>query len=330
MKASVSIHDVARHAGVSKSTVSLVLQNSPHVHKETRKMVEDAIQALGYVYNRHAANMRGGKNNLIALIMHDILNPFFSELAYHIQQLLFAKNYILLLANSNDNIATERQIIASVMEQKVSGIFISPAIDMDCRNLEILETMRIPVIQLSRFFKTQNRLHTVKADNGQAVYQAFTYLKQKSCKKIGYLGGLQASPLMQERYAGYVKGAAQYGDIPLLVEGESSRQFGYENIMSLVKHHQCDGVLCFNDLVALGAHHRLNEEHIQIGKTVKLIGFDNIQECHFVSPSLTSIDLSPEILAERASIHMMKWLENKDEANDTDIIPTRLIERQSA
>ena len=99
----VTVTDVARAAGVSRSTVSLVLRNSPLVKRETRRRVEEAIDRLGYVYNRNAANLRRRTSDMVAMVINDLTNPFFAELAVGLEEALQAAGYVSLMANTGED-----------------------------------------------------------------------------------------------------------------------------------------------------------------------------------------------------------------------------------
>ena len=121
-----TIVDVARHAGVSKSTVSNVIQNSPLVRPATREVVEKAMGALNYVYNRTAANLRGADVELIGLVINDLRNPFFTEFAASAQMTFARRGYATVIANTDENPQMQSQVFASMVEHGVSGFLISP------------------------------------------------------------------------------------------------------------------------------------------------------------------------------------------------------------
>ena len=122
-----TIIDVAKKAGVSKSTVSLVLRNSPTIRDETRELVRAAMRDLGYVYNRSAANMRSSNAGLIGLVINDLRNPFFTEFATSLQMALAEKSYATVLANTDEDAELQAQVVSSMIEHGVSALIICPA-----------------------------------------------------------------------------------------------------------------------------------------------------------------------------------------------------------
>ena len=122
-----TIVDVAKKAGVSKSTVSLVVRNSSSVRDKTRLAVLHAMEELGYVYNRSAANMRTGNAGLVGLVINDLTNPFFTEFATSLQMALNEKGYATVVANTDDNPEIQDRVVGAMLEHGVSALILSPA-----------------------------------------------------------------------------------------------------------------------------------------------------------------------------------------------------------
>ena len=123
-----TIVDVARRAGVSKSTVSLVLGGSSLVAETTRERVSDAMNELGYIYHRGAATLRGAKSGVIGMVINDLSNPFYVELAIGIEQACQGGAYIPFLANTAENAVRQQQVIRSMREHGAAGLVLAPAI----------------------------------------------------------------------------------------------------------------------------------------------------------------------------------------------------------
>ncbi len=137
-KSSITVIDIAREAGVSKSTVSLVLRDSPLVHAETRAKVQEAIEKLGYVYNRSAANLRQAKSKIIGLVVNDLTNSFFAELAVGVDRVMQSAGYVQFLANTAESIDRQREVIASMREHGIAGLIVSPARGTEANDLKPL------------------------------------------------------------------------------------------------------------------------------------------------------------------------------------------------
>ncbi|MDN3722453.1 LacI family DNA-binding transcriptional regulator [Roseibium salinum] len=145
-----TILDVARHAGVSKSTVSLVLQNSTLVKETTRADVMRAIADLGYVYNRSAAGLRGAGSGLIGLIINDLRNPFFTEFAASAQMCFARQGYSTVIANTDEDPEIQAQVIDAMIEHGVSAFVISPTYGGDNQPFDRIRRAGIPAMQVLR------------------------------------------------------------------------------------------------------------------------------------------------------------------------------------
>ena len=122
MTARVTIIDIANRAGVSKSTVSLVISGSPLVKAETRRRVEAVVDELGYVYNRGAANLRTARSNIVGMVINDLTNPFFAELAVGIEGALQGSDYIPVIANTGENLIRQAQVFRTMREHNAAGV----------------------------------------------------------------------------------------------------------------------------------------------------------------------------------------------------------------
>lgn len=145
-----TIIDVAKLAGVSKSTVSLVLQNSPSVSPKTREDVRTAMADLGYVYNRAAANLRSSQIGLVGLVINDLRNPFFTEFATAVQMAISEAGYATVVANTDEDPALQSRTIAAMIEHGVSGLIISPVYGDEGATFEPLARAGIAAMQVLR------------------------------------------------------------------------------------------------------------------------------------------------------------------------------------
>ena len=141
-----TILDIAREAGVSKSTVSLVLQGSGLIRPETALKVRKAIEDVGYVYNRGAANLRKAHSNVIGMVINDLTNPFFAELAVGMERVFQSAGIVPFIANTAENPVRQEEVLKSLMEQGVAGLIVSPARGTTPGAFRRLETAGVPVV----------------------------------------------------------------------------------------------------------------------------------------------------------------------------------------
>lgn len=145
-----TIIDVAKQAGVSKSTVSLVLRNSPSVREETRAQVRQAMADLGYVYNRAAATMRMANAGLIGLVINELRNPFFAEFATALQMALAEKGYAAVIANAGEDAGVQHQVVGSLIEHGVSAFILCPAYGETTATFDAIARAGVPAMQMLR------------------------------------------------------------------------------------------------------------------------------------------------------------------------------------
>lgn len=182
-----TIIDVAARAGVSKSTVSLVIRNSPLVRTETREDVHRAIAELGYVYNRSAASLRSPGAGLIGLVINDLRNPFFTEFATSAQMALSARGYATVLANTDEDPATQAQVVGAMIEHDVAALVISPAYGDEDATFAPLARAGIPALQVLRQVSTATPFAAPDYDTGSRL--AAEHLVALGARHIAFAGG---------------------------------------------------------------------------------------------------------------------------------------------
>ena len=254
--ARATIVDVARRAGVSKSTVSLVLGGSSLVAESTRERVADAMTELGYIYHRGAATLRGAKSGVLGMVINDLSNPFYVELAIGIEQACQGGAYIPFLANTAESPIRQQQVIRSMREHGAAGLVLAPAIGTSLAELKPL-VAGLPVVQVMR------RLPGLKAslvapENREGARKATAHLIAKGHSRIAFVGGMASMFVREERLAGY-RLALEEADIPFdpsLVIETTTNYSGGEGAPAKLMNLPAPptAALCFNDVVAIGAH----------------------------------------------------------------------------
>ncbi|MDP4032919.1 MAG: LacI family DNA-binding transcriptional regulator [Pseudorhodobacter sp.] len=306
-----TIIDVAREAGVSKSTVSLVLQDSPLVKAETRTQVKKAMADIGYVYNRSAANLRSANAGLIGLVINDLRNPFFTEFATSVQMALSARGYATVLANSDEDPTLQAQVVTAMIEHGVSALVISPCYGETEATFSPIARARIPAIQVLRKVEDRTDLFPFASpDYPAGSRMAADHLLQAGARRIAFVGGVAGREVAQERMSGYLAALAAAGMEPLIIPGRASRTCGREAARIIVRDHpDVDAAICFNDLVALGVLSGFAELGRPVGCEFRLVGFDDIEECAQVYPALSSVHCNIKGFGEAIATTILSWLE---------------------
>lgn len=326
----VTIIDVARTAGVSKSTVSLVLQNSRSVKDDTRKKVRKAMSEIGYVYNRSAANMRSANAGLVGLVINDLKNPFFTQFATSLQMALSERGYSAVVANTDEDTKQQDQVVRAMIEHGVSAFIICPAYGTDVTTFDDIARAGIPTMQMLRKVEDRFDLFPFVAPDYFAGSRAATeHLLAQGSRKIAFVGGLEGRPVTDERKAGYLAVLKESGLQPFIRTGRADRAFGREMAKQLADD-QVDGAVCFNDLVALGLMAGFQEIGCRVGEEFRIVGFDDIEEAAQVFPSLTSVSCGIAGLGAQTAVTVLKWLEDSQVPQHETRTPVVLSVRQSS
>ena len=328
----ITLVDVARDAGVSRATASLVVRGDPAISKKTAKKVLDSIQKLGYVYDRVAANLRSQQSSTIGVIIPDIGNPFFVGLLMGVHDQLDELGYTVTLGISfNSNVKQERHI-ESMLENRVRGIILTPAANTSSRIIERIQKLSLPIVILSREIKGLDFVGNESAIGFQSAVQ---HLIDNGHKRIAFLGGSKNTSAYQDRLNGY-RAALETNKIPfdpsLLFPGPPTRNEGSIAILETLKLKITPtAVICYNDVTAIGAIIGLRSVGLKPGLDMAIVGHDNIPDAEFIYPSLTTVAVDVRQWgSEAAKIIHKRILGLLSGSAQRVIMPTKLIIRDSS
>lgn len=324
-----TILDVAAHAGVSKSTVSLVLQNSKQVKAETREAVRASMADIGYVYNRAAAQMRSQSAGLVGLVINDLRNPFFTEFATVLQMTLAAKGYATVIANSDEDADLQAKLVGSMIEHGVSALVVSPAYDEGGDAFDQIERAGIPAMQVLRKTDPRTGLFPFASfDYAAGSAKATRHLMNQGAKRIAFVGGMEGRAITEERKSGYLAEIKRAGAEPFTLHGRSSRAFGVSAVSDLPK--DVDAAVCFNDLVALGMLSGFARAGVTVGTDFRLVGFDDIEDCAQAWPQLTSVACDISGFARAVADGLLAWMQDGVTPPPEHRAPVELVARTSS
>lgn len=326
-----TIIDVANCAGVSKSTVSLVLKDSPLVREETRAQVRQAMSDLGYVYNRAAANLRSTNAGLVGLVINDLRNPFFTEFATSAQMALSARGYATVVANTDEDPGLQAQVVGSMIEHGISALVISPTYGAEEETFGPLARAGIPVLQVLRQVDPAGRFPFASLDYARGGRLAAEHLLDHGARRIAFAGGVEGRPIALERMSGYLDVMRERGQEPLVLSGRSSRAFGRDAAVALSEERpEIDAVICFNDLVALGMLSGFLSVGRRVGRDIRIVGFDDIEECTMAYPPLSSVSCDIAGFGRRTAATLLDWLEEDRRPPPESRAPVSLVTRASS
>lgn len=329
----VTVVDIARAAGVSKSTVSLVLQASPLVNETTRARVNATIRELGYVYNRGAANLRqSASSRIIGIVVNDLTNSFFAELAVGMDMVMQSAGYVQFLSNSGESVDRQREVIASMREHGISGLILSPARGTQAADLKPLSESGIPVVAVVRNV-VGAKVSTLFSDNHTGAMEAVRHLIALGHRRIAFLGGTPDTTVFTERSQGWRDALAQAGlDAPeeRLIGSSASRAGGAVAIaQALALAEPPTAALCFNDAAAFGACDGLRSKGREPGRDFAVVGFDDVIEAETAVPALTTVSVDPQAMGRRAAQMLLKQINAGRVEPEAIVSSVRLVVRES-
>lgn len=326
-----TILDVARVSGLSKSTVSLVLQGSPAIPEATAQRVRAAAEQLGYVYNRRAAELRSRASNTVGVVINDLMNPFFAELLVGIEQQLEEAGYLVLMAHTAEDPARQQRVLQAMREQNAAGILLSPAIGTPAAVAREVAGWGIALTVMVRPLGGDDH-DFAGSDNASGVALAVQHLVAAGHRRIAFLGG-RGGPMLGERAQAYRAALQTHGiafDPGLVLEAHPNRQAGHAAMKQLLaRHPPVRAALCYNDIVAFGALSALGEQGLRAGPDFALLGFDNVLDAAHANPPLSTVDMAPPELGRQAAGLLLARMAEPQRERQVWLAPPRLLLRQS-
>jgi LacI family transcriptional regulator len=328
----VTIKDVARESGVNMSTVSRALNHGYGVNDQTREHVVAVAARLNYRLNRVAQGLVTGRSHTLALLVSDIRNPFFAEVARGAEDAALAENYDLVLCNSDLDPGKQMQYVRSLLEKRVDGILMNSVAMLDGDQQAQLAVCGVPIVLLNR--SVSNRaFSTVCADNETGGALAAQYLLDLGHQKIAHLTGPRQHGNLSDRTRGFVRTleAAKHPVHPIVLHGRFNFSGGCELTNKLLDEHAgVTAIFAANDVMACGAVRAILDRGLRIPGDLSLIGFDNIELASVIHPPLTTIH-QPKYESGRAAVEILLRLarDKSRQAPEHRLLGVQLIERQS-
>lgn len=332
--ARVRLEDVARHAGVSMKTVSNVVHDFPHVSAKMRERVQASIDELGYRPNAMGRGLATGRTGLIALALADVTIPYFAELARMVSTHATKRGYRLLLEQTDSSLEEERAIVSASEAGLVDGVIFQPAA---MSSLEIAKHRAdVPIVLLGEGPAPLGVDH-VMIDNVEAATTVTRHLAALGRRRIGFLGHEDGRPSQTSkiRIMGYQRGL-ELEDLPvdpslLVASREVSAHAAAAALgAALDAGLRIDGLVCRDDLAAIGALRALAERGIDVPGDVAVTGWDDITMASFTHPTLTTIAADTTALTDTALDLLEERIAGYEGLGRHLIVPHHLVIRESA
>lgn len=331
---SATIYDVAKKAGVSIATVSRVINNSDTVSERTRQQVQQAIKELNYAPNVIASALTKKSTLTLGLLIPDISNPFFSELARGVEDASNDFGFNTIMCNTDYSIEKEATYTNLLRQKSVDGFIISTAYYNDENVINLLKE-NIPLILLGRDIEDSKDypIDIVGSDNVKGGYIATKHLIDLGHEKIACLLGPRQIKVNLEREIGYLKALKEaklkvYDEI--IAHGDFKLEFGYNKTIEIFKGPiKPTAFFAANDLTALGVIKAVKSLGLSVPKDVSVVGYDNTILAEITDPSLTTINQQMRKMGYHATNLLIKRIKGERNPGEKVIFDIGLVVRNS-
>jgi len=330
---SVTIKDIAKMLGISKSTVSRALSEHSDVNAETRQRVLDVAHKLSYFPNTLALNLKQQRTNTIGVIIPETVNQFFAKAIGGIQRIANLAGYNVVICQSDESFITERNNLQSLIAAHVDGLIISVSSETDTNDhFDVLIKKNIPVVFFDRIRESLNTSQVV-TDNYEISFEGTEHLIAQGCSRIALIAGPQNLYNSKNRYLGYLD-ALKKNNIPVCEEYIVHSNFHGGKIEEYTRHlinlpEKPDGVFGINDYAAIEMMYGFKKSGLSIPNDIAVLGFNNEHICKFVDPPLSSIDLSSYDMGSQAAEILLKQIKEGNREPKKKLIKSSLIVRES-
>ena len=336
MTASVSVTDVAARAGVSLGTVSNVLNRPDRVSTATRERVLQAIDELGFVRNEAARQLRAGRSRTIGLIVLDVGNPFFTDIAAGVEEAAADAGLSVVLCNSGENAEREQHYLSVLEEQRAYGILVSPVTGRNTR-LEAIRRRGIPIVLVDR--GSSRRQCSVSVDDVVGGELAVHHLLEQGHERIAFVGGPMAIKQVSDRLAGARQAlrAAGLPDSRITVVETPALNVSYgraagKHIAELPARKRPTAAFCANDLLALGVLQEMTRRRIAVPAELAIVGYDDIEFAAAAAVPLTSVKQPRRQLGSAATTLLIEEADQTDSHQHRQVVfePDLVIRESTA
>ncbi|MEQ8239791.1 MAG: LacI family DNA-binding transcriptional regulator [Cyclobacteriaceae bacterium] len=333
-KGSVTIKDIAQELNISTSTVSRALADNPLVKPATKAAVKELAKKYHYQPNFTALSLRSNKTNTIGIIIPQIVHEFFALVIRGIEDYAYSQGYNVIICSSHESYEREVLDAKALLSGRVDGLL--ACISRDTNDLAHFIEFKERGIPIVFFDRTSDISETskVEIDDYNAAYQAVKHLIDIGRKSIAYVGGSKNLNINKDRLAGYSKALSEAGlktqkDWIVHCEAEDFES-GKESTTDLIKKNEIDGLFASTDMLAVGAIKNMKAQGLQIPKDIAVVGFSNWSISSLYEPSISTVDQPGYEMGLKASEILIRHINNPDEKNESVILQTELIIRESS
>src|SRR5665811_718842 len=333
-----TISDVAKLAGVSAMTVSRVINNSGYIGRETRSRVEAAVAELAYVPNALGRQLRSKRTKMLALVLTDIMNPFFTTIARGVEDVARAQGFSVMFCNTDESEAEEARYLLMLVQRQVDGVLLVPA-STSGKSLRLLSSHHMPVVVIDRRIQSR-QIDSVRSDSEAGAYTLTQHLIGLGHRRIAVLTGRRSVSTSIDRVAGYCRAMLDAGlelDDDLVRYGQYN--YGEYNQVDgnrmaqevLAADPRPTAIFAANNFIAFGAMRSLRDAGFRVPEDVSIVAFDDLPVAWLSDPFMTVVDQPAYEIGRRAAELLLSRLDGTISGPGREVIlPSELIVRRSS
>jgi LacI family transcriptional regulator len=327
-----TVLDVAKRAGVAPITVSRVINNSGYISQGTRERVEAAVKELGYVPNTLARGLRSKRTRTLALVVTDITNPYFTQMARGVEDVAGAAHYTVVYCNTDESESKEEKYANMLAQRQVDGVLLVPACG-NVKTIQFLLSKNINVVALDRRVSGVE-IDCVRADSEDGAYRLVKSLIELGHTQIAVITGSKDVSTAEDRVAGYQRALreAGLGENELVYYGAFNQQKGYELALQAMEHSPKPTALFgANNFITIGILKALKDLKVHVPGDASVVGFDDLPESLLISPFLTVAAQPAYEMGKVATERLLQRISGELSEPPKEIIfSAEIIERRSA
>lgn len=329
----VSLKDLAQELGVSVSTVSRALNDSPQIGEKLRLQIKDLANKRNYRPNPFAMSLLKNSPRIIGIIVPDIVTHFYSSIISGINDVARRHHYSVIITSSYEQYELEKQCLEDLLNIRVEGVIACLSQNTtDYSHFEAIYKRNVPIVFFDRVCLT-DKFSSVITNNADSAHEATSHFLMTGSKRVGFIGGANHLKIVKERKHGYLEALREH-NIPIEKELVYCKRIGYnegyegaKKLLSLP--NPPDAILAMTDSLAFGAVKAIKEEGLKIPEDVSIIGYTDEVHSNYLDPALTAVTHQTYKMGEEACQLLLKQLDGKAKPQQI-VIPTILTIRNSS
>ena len=332
MNKRVTIADIAKEAGVSMMTVSRAINQKEGISEETRQRILSIADQIGYRPSGVARALATNRSCAIGLVIPDVTNPFFAQIARGAEDIAHAAGYGLFLVNTDENAARETNALDLLLEKQVDGVILcSSRLPQPQLREYVGHFPHVVLINRSLELPAEKDIATFNVDDHSGAKIAIAHFVDQGHTHIGLIAGPEGSNSAQQRLEGYIQGLQCAGipyDAAAVERCSPDTEGGHQAIRSLLnRKSDITAVLAFNDLVAVGVVQACNALGVRVPEDIAVIGMDDIPLAALVRPRLSTLRIEKRALGRQAMSTLLALIGGEEQPPDIHqlIQPTLIL-----